>query len=313
MKEITIMNTSITVEKLFESMPVAMVLLNRKGEHVALNQALASISGFRKEELIGRKIEELSKQSGENIIHDFRMFDANLEVPDHEVVIEGKTFYVSVRPLRNDTGYAIGEMVALMDITKSKKLEQTLEETNRKLLYLSRYDDLTDVLNARTYYEEAEKKLISEQASHSPCSVLFLDLDHFKRINDTYGHSTGDIVLSCTAKCISQACRKSDLIGRVGGEEFSVFLPETGHSDAMALAETLRRKIEEMEIAVGNNLVKVTASIGVDLKSESHRSIADIQREADCAMYHAKQSGRNKIFSLRDISDSAREKACPNN
>ncbi len=121
MKEITIMNTSITIEKLFESMPVAMVLINRNGEHVAVNHALASISDSRSEELIGRKIEDMSKESGRNIIRDFRMFDANQEVPDHEVVIEEKTFYVSVRPLRDDTGYAIGEMVALMDITKTKK------------------------------------------------------------------------------------------------------------------------------------------------------------------------------------------------
>jgi len=307
MKEITIMNTSITIEKLFESMPVAMVLLNRKGEHVAVNQALASISDSRREELIGRKIEDMSKESGRNIIRDFRMFDANQEVPDHEVVIEEKTFYVSVRPLRDDTGYAIGEMVALMDITKTKKLEQQLEETNRKLLYLSRYDDLTGVLNPRTYYEEAEKKLFSEQVSHAPCSVLFLDLDHFKKINDTYGHGAGDMVLSSTAKCIRQACRKRDLIGRVGGEEFSLFLPETDHSDAMALAEKLRRKIEQMEIAVEGSLVKITASIGVALKSQCHHSIADIQREADCAMYYAKQSGRNRVFSSNDLPDIKRQ------
>ncbi|WP_369282633.1 diguanylate cyclase [Oscillibacter sp. GMB15532] len=305
MKEITIMNTSISIETLFESMPVAMVLLNRNGEHVAVNQALASISGSRSEELIGRKVEEMSKESGRNIIRDFRMFDANQEVPDHEVVIEGKTFYVSVRPLRNDTGYAIGEMVALMDITKTKELEQQLEETNRKLLSLSRYDDLTGVLNPRTYYEEAEKKLLSGQVSDAPCSVLFLDLDHFKRINDTYGHGAGDMVLSSAAKCIRQTCRKNDLIGRVGGEEFSLFLPETGHNDAIVLAETLRREIEQMEIKVENSLVKITASIGVAFKSESHQSIADIQREADCAMYRAKQSGRNRVFSFRGVPDSA--------
>lgn len=303
MKEITIMNMSITIEKLFESMPVAMVLLNRKGEHIALNQALASISGSCSEKLIGKKVEEMSNQSGKNIIRDFLMFDANEEVPDHEVAIGDKTFYVSVRPLRDDTGYAIGEMVALTDITKTKKLEQKLEETNRKLLHLSRYDALTDVLNARTYYEEAEKKFFLEQETQASCSVLFLDLDHFKRINDTYGHSAGDIVLSSAAKCIKQTCRKNDLIGRVGGEEFSVFLPGTDHSDAMALAEKLRQKIEQMVIDVGESLIKVTASIGIALKSEHHRSFADMQRDADCAMYHAKKSGRNKVFSLSDFYD----------
>ena len=311
MKEITIMNMSITIEKLFESMPVAMVLLNRKGEHIALNQALASISGSRIEKLIGKKVEEMSDQSGRNVTRDFLKFDANEEVPDHEVVIGDKTFYVSVRPLRDHTGYAIGEMVALTDITKTKKLEQKLEKTNRKLLHLSRYDALTDVLNARTYYEEAEKKFFLEQSTQSPCSVLFLDLDHFKRINDTYGHSAGDIVLSSAAKCIKQTCRKNDLIGRVGGEEFSVFLPGTDYNDAMALAEKLRRKIEKMVIDIGESLVKVTASIGIALKSEHHRSVADMQHDADCAMYHAKKSGRNRVFGLSDFYDIAEQEKLP--
>lgn len=95
------------------------------------------------------------------------------------------------------------------------------------------------------------------------------------------------------------------------GEEFSLFLPEPGHSDAMALAEKLRRKIEQMEIGVGNSLVKITASIGAALKSECRQSIADIQREAGCAMYGTKQSGRNRIFSLRGTFDSLKEETRP--
>ncbi len=300
MKELVIMGTPISIEELFESMPVAMVLVGRGGEHIVLNQALASISSLRSEGLVGRKIEEMSKASGENIIRDFVAFDANLEVPDHEVVIGDKTFFVSVRPLRDHTGYAIAEMVALTDITKTKELEKKLEETNRQLCYLSRYDALTDVLNARAYYESAEKIFLLAKRTQAPFSVLFLDLDHFKKINDTYGHSAGDRVLTLVAKCIKEACRESDLIGRVGGEEFSVFLPETDHRGAIALAEKLRKKIEQLNITTLENIIKITVSIGAVSSNEHDKSVADIQRDADSAMYHAKKTGRNKVVSLND-------------
>ncbi|MDD4367598.1 MAG: PAS domain S-box protein [Oscillospiraceae bacterium] len=140
------MGVDITIEALFESMPVAMVLLDRKGEHVALNQALASISGKQKQDLIGLKIAQLSAESGRNIVRDFAAFDEGKAVPDHEITIDGKTYYAAVKPLRNAQGYAIGEMVALMNISKTKKLELELEESNRKLLYLSSYDPLTNVM-----------------------------------------------------------------------------------------------------------------------------------------------------------------------
>ncbi|MFZ5775481.1 MAG: diguanylate cyclase [Thermodesulfobacteriota bacterium] len=305
MKKFTIENETITLEALFESMPVAMALIDREGRHVALNQALATFSGLTVHDLIGRKVAELSKESGENIERDFRCFDAGESVPDHEVSIRDRIYYVSVKPVRDSTGFAIGEMVALTDITRNKEIErelaeanQQLAEANRQLKFLASHDPLTGVLNARTFYEVCDSMMCVAHRDKHPYSVLFVDLDHFKKVNDTYGHDAGDTVLKAVSSCMKQNCRECDVVGRVGGEEFSIYLPETNEAGAMVVAENLRVMIEGLMPAIDGKPLLVTASIGVASSQPHHRSIADIQRDADHAMYHAKKEGRNRVSCL---------------
>jgi diguanylate cyclase (GGDEF)-like protein len=129
-------------------------------------------------------------------------------------------------------------------------------------------------------------------------AVLFVDLDHFKDVNDTYGRDVGDAVLKTVSAYLVQACRECDVVGRVGGEEFSVYFPETDHSGAMAIVEKVREKIESlMPLMDGKNL-RITASIGVASNLAHHKAIADILRDADHAMYHAINAGRNRVSSL---------------
>jgi len=137
-------------------------------------------------------------------------------------------------------------MTALTDITTQKKIERELAEANKKLQLLADNDPLTGLLNARAYYELCERMMSLALRHNNSSSVLFVDLDHFKKINDTYGHHVGDLVLKAVSACILQTCRNSDLIGRVGGEEFSIFLPETDNSGAMIFAEKLRSNIEQL-------------------------------------------------------------------
>lgn len=291
-------NESITLEKLFESMPVAMALIDREGRHVALNQALASFSGMKVSDLLGNKVEELSRESGENIQRDFRCFDAGQDVPDHELQLGERKYLVSVKPVRDRSGYAVGEMVALADITRNKKIEQELQEANRRLEFLATQDPLTGILNARTYYEVCDRIIKLSSRGNKQYSVLFVDLDHFKSINDSYGHEAGDFVLLSAAECIRKTVRASDIIGRVGGEEFSVFLPETDNPGAMKTAETIRSTLENRTVFYRDAEIRVTASIGVASRMTHHLSIADIQRDSDHAMYHAKKEGRNRVSCL---------------
>ena len=124
---------NISIETLFESIPVAVTLLDREGRHLVLNQALASISGLKYSDLVGRKVAELSKESGENIKRDFAFFDAGKDVPDHEVTIDDRIYLVSVKPIRNKSGFAFAEIAALTDITANKEIERQYKKIIDKL------------------------------------------------------------------------------------------------------------------------------------------------------------------------------------
>ncbi len=298
-KKFGLQHISVSLEALFDSMPVAMALIDRDGCDVVVNQQLSILYGLNKSDILGRKVADFCKKSGSNIERDFRMFDAGLDVPDHEIQINDKTYYVSVKPIRDSSAFTVGEMVSLTDITQRKNIEKELIEANKQLQFLANNDPLTGVLNTRAYHQTCEKIINLANRNDAIFSVIFVDLDHFKNINDIYGHDAGDLVLKATSNCIRDTCRKSDVIGRVGGEEFSIFLPETDSAGAIRFAEKLRANIELLNPSIGENKdIIVTASIGVASKMAHHKAITDIQRDADHAMYHAKKDGRNRVAYL---------------
>lgn len=173
-----------------------------------------------------------------------------------------------------------------------------LQAVNRRLHQMASHDPLTGVFNARAYYEHCERLMRLEQRGDSPYAVLFVDLDHFKRINDTHGHAAGDSVLQTVAGCLSRSIRQSDLLGRIGGEEFSIFLPGTDLAGATQLAENIRQAIETLLPDIGSQRLPITASIGVAGNQRNSLPMQDIQKQADQAMYQAKAAGRNRVSSL---------------
>ena len=150
-------------------------------------------------------------------------------------------------------------------------------------------------MNDRAYYAATERLIRLSLRTSEPFSVLFVDLDHFKSINDNYGHEAGDAVLKEVAACLAGNARDCDALGRIGGEEFSLFLPNTDLAGAEVVAEKLRAAIEGLAPIAGETRLKVTATIGVARNQPGHQSIADIQRLADQAMYLAKKQGRNRV------------------
>ena len=128
--------------------------------------------------------------------------------------------------------------------------------------------------------------------------MLFIDLDHFKRINDQYGHEAGDIVLKSVGTKLTEIARQSDVVGRIGGEEFAVLLPHTDQDGALNLAEKVRAEIEALMPDIGPQTLKITASIGVAWSGHVTQSIAAVQKRADEAMYEAKKAGRNRVTSI---------------
>jgi len=173
-----------------------------------------------------------------------------------------------------------------------------MRDYNDRLKDMASHDPLTQVLNARAYYSACEQQMALSQRSQQPFSVLFVDLDHFKKINDTHGHAAGDEVLRVVAQTLGQHLRSTDLLGRIGGEEFSVFLPDTALQGALQVAENLRRAIEQCRPDQADLMVNITASIGVASREGGPQSMQGIQQRADAAMYEAKKAGRNRVSTL---------------
>lgn len=173
-----------------------------------------------------------------------------------------------------------------------------MREYNDRLQEMASHDPLTQVLNARAYYSACEQQISQSQRNGQPFSVLFIDLDHFKEINDNHGHAAGDEVLRAVARSLGNQLRRSDLLGRIGGEEFSVFLPDTAVDGALEVGENLRLAIQECHPRVGDTVLNITASIGVASRSPDTQTMQSIQQRADDAMYEAKKAGRNRVSAL---------------
>lgn len=175
---------------------------------------------------------------------------------------------------------------------------ERMRDYNQQLEKIASHDMLTSVLNTRAYYAHC-KQYLQTATPQATCAVIFIDLDHFKAINDTHGHAAGDTVLKEVAACMRNTVRDCDLVGRIGGEEFAILLPNTGSAGAMRLAETLRKSIENLNPSIGLLHLHVTASIGVaaweDQDSVPLETIQALQQRADAAMYAAKQQGRNRV------------------
>jgi len=188
-----------------------------------------------------------------------------------------------------------------------------MRESNDKLRHMATHDTLTGVLNARAYYAGCDHLIHLAQRQTKPYAVLFVDLDHFKAINDTHGHAAGDTVLKTVAACLGQNLRQSDVLGRIGGEEFSIFLPDTEKAGALELAEKIRQAIAALQLPVGERTIRITASIGVAANRRPGQTMGDIQQQADQAMYHAKAQGRNRVsfFDGSGKMPSAAEPVAP--
>jgi len=168
---------------------------------------------------------------------------------------------------------------------------------NRELERLANTDPLTGVYNRRYFMGFATKEFLRSQRYSHMFSLIQMDLDHFKKINDTHGHAVGDEVLKAfTANCL-EVLRENDVLGRIGGEEFSIILPETEKGGALIVAERFRETIADLKLYVDDQVVHFTVSIGVTCLRQDDASIEVVLRRADEALYLAKNGGRNKVVT----------------
>jgi diguanylate cyclase (GGDEF)-like protein len=178
-----------------------------------------------------------------------------------------------------------------------RRVTNELHLLNAELLRLARTDALTGVSNRRHFFEQITEEMARMRRYHHHAAIFMLDLDHFKRLNDGYGHDVGDRALVETAAAVRGTLRAHDLFGRLGGEEFAGFLPETELAQAVTVCERLRELIAAIRLPTGGEPVRITASIGVVAVDTDNESVEMALKRADQAMYSAKQSGRNRVVA----------------
>jgi diguanylate cyclase (GGDEF)-like protein len=193
----------------------------------------------------------------------------------------------------------IDEMELLARVNVHYNLANTireLETSKAALAIQATTDPLTRLRNRRSFFEKAEEQVALYRRYKSDLSLMMIDIDHFKNINDTLGHDAGDEVLKHLATILTSMVRQVDVLARLGGEEFAILLPDTKRLGAAVLAERTRAAIEKNELSYNGKVVQLTASIGVaSISTEGVNSIGELVRIADQRLYLAKDGGRNRI------------------
>ena len=200
----------------------------------------------------------------------------------------------TLTPLTEENGEVAHVCVIVEDATDVAFYQQQLHQTLAQLEKANRTDGLTGAANRRYWEESLHREFLRARRYQQPLSLLMLDLDHFKRINDNFGHKMGDTVLISVVNCIRPLLRDNDLLGRYGGEEFGLLLPQTTLEGALEVAERLRKAVEALRFAAQPEL-RVSLSIGVQTLSGQHQQPEQLVNQADMALYQAKRQGRNQV------------------
>ncbi len=204
--------------------------------------------------------------------------------------LTGMMMFTRSRQLRLET---VQTAVRLAQSQQALALEHQLKE---KAEHQAHTDELTGLSNRRDFMEQANRELARAQRYQKPLTVLMIDIDHFKRVNDTWGHALGDVVLQNVAHVSRGALRDFDLLGRIGGEEFAAVLVESETDAAVDVAQRLRLAVETSQTTLPDGqVVKVTVSLGLTELKGRTASMDSLLIEADQAMYQAKQTGRNRL------------------
>lgn len=282
---------------LYESVPAAIAVIDpMTGEILLANPTFGRFVSRPPSELVGTNISEIGSTPLERhrIMEAMTVGRGDTGRTGHdgrEVRLSRSDggdvwLQVSTTPIRFRGQEAL--YLAALDVTRRKAVEQRLRE-------LATTDELTRLHNRRHFLELAATEFARSRRYRRPLSLMMIDLDYFKWVNDTQGHAAGDRVLAAVAEALFQATRQQDIVGRIGGEEFAVLLPETEGMAAVELAERLRLAVVRLALAPPDEALRLSISAGVSALLPEDASIEAPMRRADRALYLAKAAGRNRI------------------
>lgn len=284
--------------KVFDNMSEAIIVTDDQNNIVSVNSAFSRITGYSDEEVIGKNPRLLSSGLQSKEFYD-QLWNTLLEKGHWHGELwnrrKGGEFYpqqLTIDVIRDESGRVTHHMAVSTDISERINAQERIQ-------YLASHDPLTGLPNRTMLMDRLQQSLNIAERNGQQVAVIFIDLDHFKTINDTLGHATGDKLLCKVAERLRMTIRQIDTVSRLGGDEFVVILPELDGPDGAArvthtILETMRHPIEFEDFQL-----HVTPSIGIAMYPRDGKDINDLTKSADNAMYHAKHGGRNtyRFFS----------------
>lgn len=279
---------------MYQNSAEGMLVTDAEGRILSVNPAFSQISGYAEHEVLGRRAYELT--SGRQDLGFFTQVRQAIGRTGHwagEIWHQhknGEHYLVSLRfnTVFDEQGQVFRLVALFTDITKKKASEELIWKQ-------ANFDALTGLPNRRMFHEHLRLEMKKTDRSHLPMALVFIDLDHFKEINDTLGHDKGDMLLKQVAERLGQCVRGTDIVARLGGDEFTVILSELHNSsDVVRIAQEILKKMAA-PFALNEDIAHISSSIGITLYPDDGDSAETLMKNADQAMYAAKQQGRNRF------------------
>ncbi len=302
---------------IIDFLPDATFAIDSEGKVIAWNRAIEEMTGIRAEYMLGKGEYEYAlpfygvrrpilidlalkpeEEIGKEISFVSRKGDCLIIELDDPIIVGGKEMFMwgKASPVYDSDGNIIGAIESVRDINDNKKTEKALQKSKEKYQKLSLIDDLTKLYNSRHFYNQLKSEIKRVNRYNHPLTLLMLDVDNFKKYNDSFGHLEGNKVLAQLGKLIRKSMRSSDSAYRYGGEEFMVILPETEGSKGMLVAERIRSDFKDESFhPAAEMIVHLTISIGI-AQYINQEDLTDFIKRADENMYKAKEQGKDRLF-----------------
>ncbi len=312
------------VKAAFDVLAEGLLIVDNDGSIVLANQAFTELTGLQNDELTGRDASQLEflaastsvrpeQYPWESAISD-RLHQAGVPLIRTDDAGHVRTLMVNGSPILDGAGATRGALATFDDVTDLEKRNVELRETlnhlsksraevkrqNEELRYLATRDPLTNCLNRRAAFERFEHLIDASGKDGGPLCCIMTDIDHFKQVNDRYGHAAGDKVIQFVAKKLREVCRKSDIVSRYGGEEFLLVLPNSDMDKSTLIAERIRVAIQDDFPKQFTASRSLAVSLGVAMYEHGTESALELVNRADQALYAAKLSGRNRVVRWDD-------------